>query len=258
MQLNPQHSRYWVPMVGHTFRALEAFEDASIELSLQEVSTRAGISKSSAYRILFTLENLGYVNKNSSTGKYHLGLKILEAARKVRAGCGLVQVSRPFLEELRDRFTETVNLAVLQNDQIVYVEIFESSHSFRMTGEVGSRAPLHATAIGKSIAAFQDRSRLKKLVSLNPFKRFTPHTLTRQAQFMKSLEEVRLQGYSLDEEEIELGACCLAAPILNNAGVAVAAMSIAGPAPRIRQKQQAIIDGLRKAAAEISARLELL
>src|SRR5262245_17470346 len=134
MKNQATRSRYWVPMVGHAFRATETIADAGRELSLQEISDSAGITKSSTFRILFTLEALGYVSKNAETGKYQLGLKVLESAQKARASLGILQVARPPMESLRRKFGETVNLAVLQNDQIVYLEIIEGSHAFRMTG----------------------------------------------------------------------------------------------------------------------------
>lgn len=251
------NSRYWIPMVGHTFRALEVIADAHEELSLQEIATRAGVNKSSAFRILFTLEKLGYLNRNPQTGKYQLGLKILESAQKARASFGVIQVAHPLMEALQQKFGETVNLAILQNNQLVYLEIIEGRHAFRMTGNAGARAPLHASAVGKAIAAFLPDAALKPLLETNPLARLTANTITNRSAMRKVLVEVRQQGYALDNEEVELGAFCIAAPIFSNGSHPLHALSLSGPTPRMRAQQKAIIKELTKTCAGISRQLML-
>ena len=257
MKPDATKSRYWVPMLGHAFRALEAFYEAGGELSLQEVSSRANVTKSSAYRILFTLEHLNYLEKDAVSGKYSLGLKFLEAAGRVRSGRSFIQIARPYMEKLRDRHAETINLAALQNGEIVYVEILESSHSFRMTGDVGSRAPFHASALGKCIAAFIPEAELEAWLEEKPLTRFTSNTITQRGELFKALTKIRQRGYCLDDEEIELGASCLAVPILNRDRLAVSALSVAGPTPRIRAKQKAITQDLKRIAIAISQQMQL-
>ncbi len=257
MRKEATKSRYWVPMVGHAFRAIETIADAEKELSLQEISERAGITKSSTFRILFTLEALGYVGKNAETGKFQMGLKVLESARKVRASLGILQVARPLMEALRRKFGETVNLAVLQNDQIVYLEIIEGSHAFRMTGDVGARVPAHASAIGKAISAFLPKSILKSLLDHGSLRRLTPNTITNRAELAKALARVRQQGYALDDEEVDLGASCVAVPIFTNGSQATHAMSLSGPTSRMKTQQKAIIAELLKVSREISSQLQL-
>ena len=245
-------------MVGHAFRAIEVIADANKELSLQEISDRAGITKSSTFRILFTLEKLGYVGKNAETGKYKLGLKVLESAQKVRTSLGILQMSRPLMEELRRKFGETVNLAVLQNDQIVYLEIIEGSHAFRMTGDVGARVPLHASAIGKAIGAFIPEAALKALLENGSLRRLTPNTITSRSELGKALARVRQQGYALDSEEVDLGASCVAVPIFTQGPHATHAMSLSGPTSRIRTRQRAIIAELLKVSKEVSNQLRTI
>ncbi len=243
-------------MVGHAFRAIETIADADKELSLQEISDRAGITKSSTFRILFTLEALGYVSKNPETGKYQLGLKVLESAQKVRASLGILQVARPLMEGLRQKFGETANLAVLQNNQIVYLEIIEGSHAFRMTGDVGAHVPLHASAIGKAIGAFLPEARLKALLDNEPLRRLTPNTTTSRGELLKTLARVRQQGYALDNEEVDLGASCVAVPIFSNGSHAMHAMSLSGPTARMKTQQKAIITELLKVSREVSKQLQ--
>ncbi len=248
-------SNYWVPMLGHAFRVLEAFQDADVELGLKGIAGRAMISRTSAFRILYTLEKLGYVTKDPVTGKYRLGLKIAEAARKALSGRKLVPLARPYLQQLNRQFGESVNLAVLQNGEIFYIEILESSHAFRMADTVGSRVPLHSTALGKAIAASLPEEDLRAMLARNRFTRFTPRTITSRRHYLKTLTEVRARGHSFDKEENERGASCVAVPILNSNQRAVAAISVSGPTPRIRAKQRQIVQALKKVSASISSSL---
>jgi DNA-binding IclR family transcriptional regulator len=252
IQSGASRSSYWVPILGSAMRILEVFYEADADLTLHEISAKAKVGKTSAFRILFTLDSVGYVEKDPASGKYRLGLGIIEAARKTLAGRDLVQVARPHLKKLRDEFDETTNLAALRDDKIVYLEIFESHHSFRMTDTVGSRVPWHSTALGKSIAAFLDQEKLKAVLKQSARKRFTPHTITGVREYAKALAQVREQGYSLDNEESELGATCVASPIFSADNVVVGALSVSGPTPRIREKQNKITAALKEASAAIS------
>ena len=186
-------------------RILDVFYEADADLTLHEISAKAKVGKTSAFRILFTLDSVGYVEKDPASGKYRLGLGIIEAARRTLAGRDLVQVARPHLKKLRDEFDETTNLAALRDDKIVYLEIFESHHSFRMTDTVGSRVPWHSTALGKSIAAFLDQEKLKAVLKQSGRKRFTPHTITGVREYSKELAKVKAQGYSLGQRGIRTG-----------------------------------------------------
>lgn len=245
-------SNYGVPILESAFRVLESFHRTDEELSLRELSVRAEIPSTSAFRILFTLDKLGYISKNPTTRRYQLGLKIREIARIALPGRDLVQIARPFLTQLLDAFDETVNLAVLRNGEIIYVQTLESNHAFRMAAEVGSRAPVHSSALGKSIAAFLPKASLQALLNSNKLVQFTPRTITNRSHFIKALAKIRGCGYSFDNEETEIGATCVASPILNSYVHAVAAVSVAGPTYRIRAERQRIVRAVKKAAAAIS------
>jgi DNA-binding IclR family transcriptional regulator len=243
---------YWVPMVGSAIRILETFYGARAELSLAEVAALAKVGKTSAFRILFTLERLEYVEKNSSNGKYRLGLKLISAARKTLVGGDLVQVARPYLVELRSEFDETANLAALRKEEIIYLEICESTHPFRMVDTVGSRVPWHSTALGKCIAAFLPKDTVKAVLRESGMKRFTPHTIISSKKYLASLATVREQGYGIDVDETELGAACIAVPIFNYGKTVVGALSVSGSTHRIQERQNRIIVSLKKATATIS------
>ena len=245
-----------VPMVDHTIRVLEAFPNGDMELSLKETSFRAGVGRTSTLRILCTLAKFGYIHREPVTGRYRLGPKVIELGLRSLPARRIVHAARPYLQQLFKQVNETVSLAVLQDGALVYVESLESSHAFRMAADVGSRAPLHSTALGKSIAAFLPEDTLEALLERCAWTRFTPHTVTSRKQFLEVLNEVRNQGYSLDNEESEQGACCVATPILDQNQQARAAVSIAGPTHRIRAEQKLIIRKIKVASAAISRELK--
>src|SRR6185312_4745360 len=245
-------SNYWVPMVGHAMQVLQTFYDAGMELSLNDVSSRAKVSKTSTLRILYTLGQLGYVDRNLDTNKYQLGVKLVEVSHRAVSGRNLIQIVRPYMSELRSQFDETVNLAVLRNNEIVYVEILESRQSFRMVSDVGARVPLHATALGKVIGAFLPPSTVRAILSNSNMEPFTSRPITSAERFERALQQVRKRGYGVDNEEVETGSFCIAAPILNSDRQAIAAVSIAGPTHRMKPQRRSIIQQVRKAVASIS------
>jgi IclR family KDG regulon transcriptional repressor len=249
-------SNYWVPILGSAIKILEMFFDSDSDLTLHQISTKAKVGKTSAFRILYTLDKLGYVEKDLVTGKYHLGLRIVAAAKKTLAGGNLMQVARPYLKRLRDEFKETINLAALRKDEIVYLEILESPYPFRMTDTVGARIPWHSTALGKSIAAFLPEDRVRSVLKQSPMRRFTPNTITGIREYMDALGEVREKGYGLDLEESELGATCIGSPIFDDNGTVIGALSLSGPSPRVQDKQDKVAIALKSAAAAILRALE--
>jgi DNA-binding IclR family transcriptional regulator len=248
-------SRYFVPMVGHAFAVLELFFDGEAELGLQQVTASAKVTKSSAFRILLTLESLGYLEKNPETGKFRLGRKLFEAAGRARGRRGVVQVARPFMKALHEEFGESVNLASLQGGAVVYVDALEGSYAFRLAVDVGAQAPLHASALGKAILAFQTPERRDALLAGLRLPRLTPRTLTSRDKLSKALEAVRHRGYATDGEEVELGASCVGAPIVDPEGTAAHAISVSGPTHRMKDRHAAVVAAVSKAAAAIAREL---
>jgi len=242
-------------MLGHAIRVLELFDDADRELALQQVTSRTGITKSSAYRILFTLDQLGYIDKDPASGTYRLGRRLFEMAGKARASRSIVQVAQPQMRALHQAFGETVNLAALQGGRVVYLDILEGSHTFRLIEEPGAEAPLHASALGKAVLAHQPDESARTLLAGVRFTRFTPRTIVARPALIKELERVRRQGFATDAEEAELGATCVAAHIVNAHGEATYAISVSGPTPRMRPRFDEVVRGVRAAADRISAAL---
>lgn len=245
-----------MPIVGHAFRILDVFCDADASFTLQEIAVLSKVTKSSTFRILYTLENLGYISRDDKGKKYRLGLKLFEAAEKARPSRSVVQVAMPYLKQLFEAFNETVNLAEYRSNGVYFIEILESSHPFRMTAQVGGKSECHAAAIGKSVAAFLPREALNVLLADGRLPKLTNRTITSRSVLLRHLAKVRRQGFAFDDEEVERGAFCVGVPILTDGVHATHALSVSGPTPRIRARRKEIIRDLLRVATAISVELQ--
>jgi DNA-binding IclR family transcriptional regulator len=244
-------SKYTVPMVEHVVKILESFAGSEVELNLKDISRISNVGTTSTFRILHTLTNLKFIFKNVETGKYRLGPGMLQATWRPSGTNKLGEYASPYLGRLHQRFNETVNLAALEGKKIIYLDIRESSRIFRMTASIGADLPIHATALGKAIGALLPKDQLDDALRECDWFRFTPHTITGQTKWLAGLAKIRKQGYAVDKEETELGAVCIAAPILDRSKIVVGGVSISGPAPRILASHDQIVGDLKEAAKEI-------
>lgn len=233
--------KYVVEAVFKAIDVLEAFH-GSEGLSLNQISQRVGLNRSRTFRLLHTLAERGYVERNEEGTSYRLGIKLFERAANVRRD--VKDVARPVMLELRQRFNEMVNLSVLEDGYVLYLEIVESSRPFRMSATVGCRMPAHHTSMGKA------------MLSGNP-SRFESGLLARESRqrlqkLRKELETVQERGYAVDHEENEPGVACIGAPILDMQGLPVAAMSVSGPVQRVLGNEKKIAEALVAACATVS------
>jgi DNA-binding IclR family transcriptional regulator len=149
-----------------------------------------------------------------------------------------------------------VNLAVLDGHDVLYLEVLESPHSFRMASRPGMHRPPNCTALGKVLLAFLPSEQREEILPMLTFERATPRTIANVARFRKELARVAQQGYAMDDQETDMGARCVAAPLFDESGKVVAAISVSGPITRMTlDRIQAFAGATRKAAQTISARL---
>ncbi len=226
-------------------------EDGST--SLDGAAAAAGVSRSTAYRLLATLTDLGLLERIPGGG-YMPGLEAFRWANGLLEHFGLSKVASPILRELREENGETANLALLQGSELIYVEVFESPGILRTVESVGSRVPLHAAAIGKAVAAFLDPPTLSHMLEPEPYSRLTPETLTTWSELEGELGAVREQGYSLDLGSVEPGVACVAAPIFRGGHVA-GAISLSGPRTRLTDAR---LDELASVVCEAGAKITQL
>jgi IclR family acetate operon transcriptional repressor len=230
---------------------LASSSDAGINLT--ELSAALTMPKSTAHRYLATLLELNLAERNS-TDRFRLGTKVIELAGSFLASSDIRMESEPILEEMAEKTGETVHLAVPSGSEVVYIAKVESRHTLGMFSHIGTRLPIRCTALGKSILAFSGPDLIQAVFSEPPQSR-TPNTITSNEALREELVLIRTQGFAVDNEENEVGICCVGAPILDYTGRAIAAMSISGPCDRMDQERCIQLGPvLREAVLKISKR----
>jgi DNA-binding IclR family transcriptional regulator len=225
-------SRYTVDAAAKALDLLSAFSFREPRLSLADLAIRTGIPRPTAFRLLTTLEQAGFVAKVN--GEYQPGIKCFVLGNVVAANMDLRAKAQAHLERLRDVTGETVHLAVLDEWQVLYLERLQSPHPIGfMRSRIGAIVPAHCTSLGKTLLAFRAPDDVESWMRAQTLKTMTPGTITSPRRLLKELRAIRERGYGLDEQEHELGVRCIAAPIRNHTGEVVAAISIAGPADRM-------------------------
>jgi DNA-binding IclR family transcriptional regulator len=234
---------------------LECVANAEQPVSAPQVAKLLKISRPTAYRLLSTLVSRGYVAEVDGA-RFRLGTQVLSLSKKVLESIDLPDVARPYLRQLSDLANETVNLAIREEEDILYIARVESSQSIRMMSTIGTRSLLHSTSMGKAVLAFLPEEEQTALVNKLPLPPCTPATITERGLLAKELAAVRKQGFAIDNEENEAGVRCIGAPIFDHTGYAFAAISISGPAYRLSlARLKALARPLVEATAAVSARL---
>lgn len=241
--------------MANSLRLLKAFSDEDAEIGISSLAQRLGLAKSTVHRLASTLIGADMLEQNPETGRYRLGLALLELGALVRRNMDVSNEAKPYLRMLRETTGETVHLAILDHASVFYVTKLESKQAIRMSSEVGARAPVHCTGDGKALLAFQPEEFVEEVIDYGLPER-TPHTITDPKALRRDLAAIRSRGYAIDNEESELGLRSVAAPIQSESGAVIASLSIAGPAHRISKKT--LVSHARevvKAADAISQRL---
>jgi IclR family transcriptional regulator, KDG regulon repressor len=208
------------------------------------------------HRLVYSLEKLGYLEKaetSETTAHYRLGpafFKLTESTVHFRR---LQSVARTVMANLLIRFGETVNLGVLDEGQVLYIDVLQSPSALRIAANPGQRNPMHCTALGKVFLAFLPEEEVESILEAHPLTKMTPKTITRKTELRAHLASVREQGTALDLEENLDGAVCVAAPIFDQLGQVVAGISISGPQSRMQPKLATVREELRQAGLQISS-----
>ncbi len=223
--------------------------------SLEELARTTRLAKPTVYRFLNTLRELGYVRKDDAD-RWFLTMKLFAVGSKALDHIELAKVARPVAERLSADLGETVHMGVLEEDdeEAVYVLKIESKYTIRMYSRVGKKIPLYCTAIGKTLLADLDGSARAVRIAATKLVPFTPRTLRDADALEAELDKIRVEGIACDAEEHELGISCLAAPVRDNSGRAVAAISASWPMFRFQEDRRAEYQArIKAAAAEISS-----
>lgn len=242
--------------VERALAMLEAVAQEPDGLSNAEISRKLQIPKSSASYILRTLEKQAYLNRDNETGKYRVGLKILSLSRGALSGIDVREVALPIMRHLMEKTTLTCHLAILDGPDAVYIEKVEPTGFLRVDTWVGRRMKVHATSVGKALVAHIPQEKLEKIIAQAGMDKRTPKTITTMPRLLKELEKVRTQGYAVDDEENNIGARCLGAPVFNQQGIIEAAVGLSGTINQVNsQTMPRIVEALKDAARHVSMQL---
>lgn len=237
-----------VRAVARALDILDVLQEEADGAPLARIAEQVDLPKSSVFRYLATLADRGYVIQDRTTGDYRLGLGF--APSHIRHLQLLGARARPLLEPLRDRFGETVNLAVLDGNRIAYVEILESTRAMRLAARVGDRVPVHSSALGKTICARMADDEVSAILRAEGMPRLTANTITSVPAFLEELAHVRERGWALDDGEHEEDGRCVAVAIPG--GRIPAAISVSAPAARFSQEACVpVAEALLEAATRI-------
>jgi len=245
-----------VPSVRRAFAILEMLAASRAGLTLPELSRRLGLPKSSVHCLLLTLEEGGYLERSAATRRYTLGVKLFNLANAAFAGIMIRKQAQPFLHALMQETGLTVHLAILEQNEAVLVTKLEPLGNLRLATWQGKRMDLHCTGVGKALIAHIDEDELSRILLANGLPRHNENTIVSISKLRSQLAEIRRRGYSVDDEEDEIGTRCLGAPIFDASGAVVAAISIAGTVDQFSgERLSGYAARLVRTASEISATL---
>ena len=216
-------------------RAMEVFEFLSNNQgkALSDLASETRQSPATVYRILVTLEGRGLVEFDPIEQVWHVGSQAFVIGARFLRRTSLVERARPVLRKLMEDTGETANLGIEKEGNVLFVSQVETHASIRAFFPPGSLSPMHASGIGKALLAEMDNSRLTRYLANHTLEAFTPHTITNPARLRKDLTKVQNRGFSVDGEEKNLGMRCIAAPVFDVNGEAVAGISVSGPVSRV-------------------------
>ncbi len=224
------------------------------EAGVTEIAAELDVHKSTAFRLIATLEQHRLVEQSGDRGKYRLGVGVLRLAGATTARLDLVQEARPVCRQLASDTGETVNIAVLSDRSALYLDQVAGSSALQPHNWVGQHIPLHATSNGKVLLSGLDQRRLDEV--LGSLSTYTSHTITKKRELRGELDRVRELGYAVAVDELEVGLTAVAAPIRNSHGDVVASMSVSGPTFRLSaDRVDDVARRLVEAAEEVSHRL---
>ncbi len=214
--------------VAKAFAILEYLAAAEGSKELGVISSALGMNKSTVYRFLATLCNLGYAEQDPESGRYALGSKIIWLASRFLDNLDYRVLARPYLEKLVSETRETVHLAILDKLEVVYVDKIDGLQPVKMSSRVGNRMPAHSTGLGKALLADLDEEQWALYVQEKGLKRYTSNTIGSPEALYDHLRAVRERGYAIDNSENEDGIRCVAVPVRDYTGKTIAAISISG------------------------------
>jgi IclR family KDG regulon transcriptional repressor len=209
--------------------------DKSGELSIGDISLQLGMNKATVHRILQTIKDAGFINQNRETKKYSNSFKLLAMGSRVMQKTGLKEIARPYVEVLADRTGETVNLGILTEGSIIYIDKIESRSTIKVGLGIGTSVPIYCSGLGKAILSYLPDADKESLIEDLQYIKYTDKTITNKSWFLEELQKSRQRQYTVDDEEYVDGLICFGAPIFDYHGIPVAAISVSCPKYRYEE-----------------------
>lgn len=242
-----------IQSLARGLKALEILAEASDTVSITSIAADLQIDKGSASLLLQTLANYGFAERETSNRQYRLGPAVVRLSRILLTKMPLRETAKPFLLKLVNEIGECAHLGVFSQGKVLYIDQVESPHSLRVNTEVGFTAPLHCTALGKVLLAWEVAPIPEELAS------YTPRTQTDPKLLQFDLDKTRSLGYATDDEEFTNGVRCVAAPVIDFRGKVIGALGISGPAARISiDKLPAMAEKVTAIASALSDRMSFV
>lgn len=244
--------------VGKALHLMNSFSDRHFYLTLEEVAEQSAVPKTTAFRLLASLEEYGYIRKTIKEGKtyYSLGYAFLTKGNMVAKHLDIRELARDEMRELRDRSDLTVQLAIQDGMHALYVEQFESWSPIRVFPSIGRRVPLYSAACPRALLAYLPEAEQEKMIGQFNYQEITPNTLRNEKALKEHLREIRNKGYSMSKGELTPGTMALAVPIMNPAtNEVIASLSIIGLDSHFTDHLQEYVQMLKESSQQISTKL---
>ncbi len=249
-------SKYRAPSVKKAFQILRIISKSDHGMGLSDLARHLEISKGTVHGITAALEELGAILRDPATKRYTAGLTLLELGKSAYSQFDLKDLARPIMENLMDRFQESVFLGVLNGDRVTILDIVESRNDLKITSPVGTTIPLMAAATGKVFLASLAKPEALEIINSKGLTKYTENTVIGLDQFLKEIEKVRTRGYATDYEEYILGVRAVASPITGNKYYQSALWVVGFKTSLNDEKMNSLIKETKKAAELISRKFE--
>lgn len=248
----PDRDPYLIASLRKGLEVIDCFAQRD-SWSMTELAGHLGLNKATAFRILHTLQDAGYLAKDEETARFRLGMKFYSLGKTAVRHEQLKWQALPPLQHLAEGTGETVYVGILYEGDAVCVQIVDGTELVRMHSFVGKRSPAHASALGKVLLAHLPDAEVEAYAATYGLKPMTGNTITDLARLREELRRIRDQGWALDAEEMAVGLCCIGAPVTDHTGRPFATVSLSAPAARMTPDRIAVlVPQVRGAALDIS------
>lgn len=215
-----------VQSIERVFDIIELLSTQRDGVALTDIGRQLGLHKSTVYRLMTVLRDRGYIEKNASTGRYRLGPQFVELTSLYLNNVEIKTEAEPYLRALSQLVNRTVFMAIRHGAEVVYIDKYEQFNSLRKYSIIGRRKPLYCTSLGKALLLDHSDDRIDALLADVVFQSATPNTIADLSRFKEHMRRVREQGWTVDDEEDDVGIRCVGAPIRDYRGSIIAAISV--------------------------------